>query len=250
MIVSKNKPFSGLDKRYRGNIASTNYSLCVGAGISFGLVPTWQELTRLILNEVFSTSYDPKGFQSLVDSTRWSLDALLQGAANQLILDGQPIEKFEELLEKHLYSTILNHAKKYGVEKELIEALNNPRNLKKDQVIELCDYLQKYYKKTTLVKLAEVFSVANGAGKLPKAVINFNADTLLHAVLDTFLIREHARKLSKWEHPKKLYTKSFQGIDSIRANVTPIYHCHGAVSPLTLKLKKKKVERFSEQPCF
>ena len=100
MISAKNKPFNGNDNTYRGLLANQPWSLCVGAGISFGMIPTWQDLTREVLNEVFETKYDEDEFKQLTDSTRWSLDSLLQGAANYLNLKGRPEGEFANVLEK------------------------------------------------------------------------------------------------------------------------------------------------------
>ncbi|MCG9620688.1 hypothetical protein L1D56_11920 [Vibrio diabolicus] len=43
-----NKSFDGIDNKYRGHLAASSWTLCVGAGVSFGLVPTWYELTKML----------------------------------------------------------------------------------------------------------------------------------------------------------------------------------------------------------
>lgn len=235
MISARNKPFNGNDKNYRGLVTNQPWSLCVGAGISIGLVPTWQELTRRIVNEVFGASYDEDGFNKLTNNTRWSFDTLLQGAANYLKLQSKPAQAFSDLLEKHLYTDLLNKAETAGVKIPIIEALNNPRLLTKEQVQSLCEYFIAAYGHSTLVSLAQRTSTAKESGSSPQSIINFNADTLLYAVLDLFLIEDHFKSSGTFEHPKLAYRKTIRGVDSGNRDVTSVFHCHGAVSPKSIK---------------
>lgn len=247
MPLVKHKPFDGLDARYRGNLATSAWSLCVGAGVSFGLVPTWQELTRRVVNEAFGAAYDETAFEDLVKSTRWSLDALLQGAANKLALAGRPEDAFGELLEAGLYSDLLNLANTAGLKKCLSDALNNPRWLKKDEVLNLTDYFEKAHGDSTLVNLSRSLAEAKEARKGPQAIINFNADTLLFALLDLFLMRAHAAKIGKWEHPSFSFVRTLRGIDGLPTGATPIFHCHGAVAPSPSGRLKKAKRRDSRE---
>ncbi|MDA8446558.1 SIR2 family protein [Paracidovorax valerianellae] len=247
MPLVKHKPFDGLDARSRGNLSTSAWSLCVGAGVSFGLVPTWQELTRRVVNEAFSTAYDDAGFEDLVKATRWSLDALLQGAANKLALVGKPKETFGELLESALYSDLLTQADAAGLKKCLSDALNNPRWLRKEEILELTDFFENSHGGSTLVNLSRSLAEAKETRKGPQAIINFNADTLLFALLDLFLIRAHAAKIGKWEHPSFAFVRTLRGIDGLPAGATPIFHCHGAISPSPSGRLKKAKRRDSRE---
>ena len=247
MPLVKHKPFDGLDVRYRGNLATSAWSLCVGAGVSFGLVPTWQELTRRAVNDAFGTAYDDAGFEQLVKSTRWSLDAFLQGAANKLALAGRPDDAFGEILEVGLYSDLLGQANSAGLKKCLSDALNNPRWLKKDEILQLTDFFEKTHGNSTLVNLSRSLAGAKEARKGPQAIINFNADTLLFALLDLFLIRAHAAKIGKWEHPSFSFVRTLRGIDGLPSEATPIFHCHGAVAPSPSGRLKKAKRRDSRE---
>lgn len=251
MSQIKHKPFDGLDAKYRGSLSTSAWSLCVGAGVSFGLVPTWQELTRRVVNEAFGTTYDEPGFEALVKSTRWSLDALLQGAVNKLELSGKSPDVFADLLEAGLYSDLLGQADSKGLKKCLSDALNNPRWLKKDEILQLTDFFEKTHGGSTLVNLSRSLAEAKEVRKGPQAIINFNADTLLFALLDLFLIRSHAAKIGKWEHPSFSFVRTLRGIDGLPSDATPIFHCHGAVAPSPSgKLKKAKRRDSREHLVF
>jgi hypothetical protein len=235
----KNKSFDGLDVQHRGTLGPSPWSLCVGAGVSFGLVPTWQELTRRVVNDAFGTKYDDRQFQDVVQQTRWSLDALLQGAANKLSLDAKPQTAFADLLEKCLYEDLLNAVDAAGLRTTLANALNNPRGLRKAEVNNLAGYFETAHPTSSLVQLSRALAKSRDLNKGPRAVINFNADTLLFALLDLFLIREHAKRVGKWEMPSFAFIKGFRGIDGFGPNATPIFHCHGAVSPNPTGRKSK-----------
>lgn len=238
-----NKPFSGVDRRFRGNLAASNWTLCVGAGISFGFVPTWMELTRRAINIAFKQSYDAVHFEELVKETRWSLDALLQGVANQLNLLGRPADDFGNLLEECLYGEIIAKAKANKVDSALVDALNNPRWLKQDEFNQLLDFIESDFSDTTLVRLAKCLAAGKLANKSPMAIINFNADTLLHALLDMYLINNHASKIGSWQYPAASFKKTFRGIEGVDQYVTPIFHCHGAVAPALPKRRYKTKRR-------
>jgi hypothetical protein len=70
--------------------------------------------------------------------------------------------------------------------------------------------------------------------KLPEAVITFNADTLLHTLLDLFQSREHYLGPPPHSHPRFLFKTVLRPLDSANEKV-PIYHCHGAIKPKASK---------------
>lgn len=245
MLRIKNNPIEGAAIKHKGLLAGSTWSLCVGAGVSTGLVPVWPELTRRVVNQAFSISYTPAEFDIAVKDLRWSLDALLQGAANELNQQGKPAETFADLLETALYEDLLTVAKSRGLDAPLRDFLNNPRWLRKAEVQSLINLFETEYSASTLVQLARSLAQAKEANKGPHAIINFNADTLLYALLDTYLIHEHSSRIGRWEHPPYSYVKALRGIDGVTIDATPIFHCHGAVTPSPSGTTKKSRRRDS-----
>ena len=229
---------------------ASSWTLCVGAGISFGLVPTWEELTRRVINTSFSSSYDADQFKELIAKIRWSLDALLQGAANRLKLDGKSSEIFGDLLEKELYRDLLIEANNNKVDQALIQALNYPRSMNKDNILSLCAFFQNKYGDSTLVQLSQEIANASDNDRGPRAIINFNADTLLYALLDIYLIKSFSNKTGKWQYPKASFVKTLRGIESREPNVTPIFHCHGSIAPKPNKKQKIKTQDSRDHLVF
>lgn len=237
-----NKSFNGSDPKYRGNLSSSSWTLCVGAGISFPLVPTWYELTRNVVNDAFGWTCDSDDFDRLANSTKWSLDSLLQGASNKLDLDGAGQWAFYDLLEKHLYSALLTKMKTPLLKGALQKGLSNPRNLSKNEVLSLLDFFETHHASSTLNQLANVLSSASSKNRLPLSVINFNADTLLHLLVEIKHIALCNNGLS-WNQPKAKYVKSLRGVETSSKDVVPIHHCHGAISPSdngNIKLKDSR----------
>ena len=226
----KTRAFDALDNKYRGVLSGQRYTICLGAGISIGLIPNWFELARRVVNAAFSTTYDPGDFRRIINDTSWSLDACIQAAANHFMLTGRPIDEFDSLIEEVIYADLRSQARSCGLENALIQALNNPRYLKKDEILGLCDFFEHQFPDSSLIALARVLALAYQVGKLPDAIITFNADTLLYAILDLFLIRDNSRSKGLFEQPSTTYRKVLRGIRGLPGAV-PIYHCHGAIAP-------------------
>lgn len=148
-----------------------------------------------------------------------------------MLYDGKPCTAFGELLSKFLYNDILECARNEDIDGDLRDALSNPRWLKKKQVIRLLRFFNKNYSESTLVQLSRSLSRAREARKGPIAILNFNADTLLYALLDLYLVEEHNSRTCSWGHPRYSYQRALRGIGGTRKDTTAIYHCHGAVVP-------------------
>lgn len=237
-----NKSFDGINPKYKGHLASNPWTLCVGAGVSFGLVPTWYELTKNVVNDAFNWTCSADDFDNIADSTKWSLDSLLQGASNKLDMDGAHVDEFYNLLEKHLYHDLLTKMNSSLLKGALKKGLSNPRNLSKDEILALLDYFETNHSNSTLSQLADVLSRAHEKNQLPISVINFNADTLLHLLIEIKYIANN-NKGTSWEQPAAQFVKSFRGVQTSSKNIVPIHHCHGAISPNDNGLKKNKDSR-------
>ena len=130
----------------------SNWMLCLGAGVSAGIIPTWNDLSRRIVNEAFGESYSDSDFAELVARTGWPLSAWIQAAYNHSDTLATGID-VKHILEEVIYSNVLGHARARGVEAALIEALNNPRVLSESDVRGLCDRFESAYADTPLMHI-------------------------------------------------------------------------------------------------
>lgn len=226
------KELLAIDTKYRGHISSGNWTLCVGAGISRGIVPTWNELTRRVVNKVFSANYTLDKFDDIVSNAGWGLDGWIQAAANEYILAGNSIEEFYFLLENALYGDLREKAKLENIEDQVVAALNEPRNISKEDVSLVCNFFEKNYKNTSLLALAKsLITTLDSPEKLPSSIITFNADTLLHTIIELFQRHLHYNKPPPHSHPKYFFKTILRSTGGIPKQKIPIFHCHGAIKP-------------------
>lgn len=144
------------DKKFKGAASSGNWVLCIGAGISKELVPTWEELSRRITNQVLNSHYSSSEFNALVSKSGWGLDAWIQAAANVFTQNGNQLSAFNNILEECLYGDLISLADKHGIKNQLIIALNDPRNIAKDDVLCVCSFFENNFPDSTLISLAKV----------------------------------------------------------------------------------------------
>ena len=110
---------SPLHAKFRGYLSPRGYTLCLGAGVSREIAPTWLSLSNAIVNEAFGANYSEGAFTELIGKSGWPLDAWIQAAANELLLRGNSMADIASLIESHLYSSIREKARGLGLEKYL-----------------------------------------------------------------------------------------------------------------------------------
>ena len=218
------------DVKFRGHLSSGRWTLCIGAGVSRGIVPTWLELTRRLVNETFGTTYSEAEFSTEVANLSWSLDAWIQACANHFVLSKKSHSDFFDLIEKHIYSDLRFAAKKKGLENVIVSVLDHPQKASREQVAAVCNFFESEYPTSSLLVTAKFLLAAEKFHRLPDAVITFNADTLLHSLIELFQRHYHYQGPPPYSHPKYLFKPVLRPIDSHKDKV-PIYHCHGAIKP-------------------
>jgi len=227
------KPLVGVvatDEKFRGCIGSGRWTLCVGAGLSRGVAPTWFDLTLRIVNQVFRSTYTAKDFDKIVAESGWSLDAWIQAAANEYRVQGKADDEFTDLLESVLYSDLRNVASGLPLERYLVQVLNDPKTAPRARVLEICEFLETNFKGASVLGVARLLITAAQSRMAPYSVITFNADTLLETIIDLFLRRDHYLGPGPHSHPVYFY-KPIHRPQDISSDKTFIYHCHGTIMP-------------------
>lgn len=97
----------------------------------------------------------------------------------------------------------------------------------------VCNFFEKNYQNSSLIAVTQVLLQCEKEGRLPEAVISFNADTLLHTLLELFQRRDHYLGPPPHSHPKYGFKPVFRPTNSAKGQ-TPIYHCHGSIKPKAL----------------
>ena len=137
----KLRPVIACNEKFKGYLPSRSWTLCLGAGISKGIVPDWQALAHNVVNNAFGTSLSAAEFEKLVYDTAWTLDSWIQAAANKYTALGKSSSDFQSLIEFELYSIVRTQARGMGLEKYLMQVLSAPKTAPKNRVIEVCDFL-------------------------------------------------------------------------------------------------------------
>src|ERR1051325_6457631 len=173
--------FDVFDARFRGQLKGSHWTLCIGAGVSVGLLPSWFELSRTVLERTCNVTFAPGEFENLVQNRGWTFDAWIQAAMNAYIAAGQAESEFTSLMEEVLYAPLRRNAKKNGVEEELFLAFNNPQLLDQHEFAAVLSFLENA--PASVVAIAKVLLEANAHHTLPAAVITFNYDSLLETTV-------------------------------------------------------------------
>jgi len=221
-------------ENYLRQFPTTNWILCVGAGICKGILPDWFDLTLNLVNYTFGKSWDKKQFEEISKEVGFSLDSWIQGCYNQILSGGKTTEDFNKLLEESLYSGLLNEAKKIGLGQALITLFESPKKLRKKQLLGLYDFFEKNYSLTSLIQIVKAFVFAEEKFKLPNAIITFNADSLLHSLIILYSIKSHYDKTGNFSYPKEQFRKVTRTFQTWGDNI-PIFHLHGSLSPTDSK---------------
>jgi SIR2-like domain len=215
---------------FRGHFGSVSWTLCIGAGISRDISPTWFDLARNIVNDAFGSAYDGAAFEKLIQDSGWNLDAWIQAAANEHLRKGKAPADFADLIEDQLYSNIKAVASGTGLAKHLVRVLNHPTEASKKHVMQVCEFFETNFSNCSLLQLAHFLIEAEAKGKNPVSVLTFNADTLLETLIYLFLRRAHYLGPGPHGHPDFPYRPVQRPSDVPHAGI-PICHCHGAITP-------------------
>jgi len=229
-MFNKLHPVGPSNPKFRGYLTANKWTICLGAGVSRGIAPTWLDLARQLINESFGAGFDGLTFADMVSESGWSLDAWIQIAANEFTLRGKSLDEFNELLEAKLYSNIRDKARGLGLEKYLTRVLNFPKSAPKNRILEVWDFIDTTFPDCSLLGLVRFLVDAAKVERGPQAVLTFNGDTFLETLIDLYLRREHYLGPGPHGHPT-YYFVAMSHPGGTEGRKIPIFHCHGSIAP-------------------
>lgn len=225
-----NDHFIATDPAKIGFLTSHPWVLCVGAGVSFGIVPTWFDLAWKIVAREMEPGLTKVQFQEWYGNVGWGLDAWLQAALNHHIENGGNPDSYTGILTAELYGDMLDRADAHGIRGELERLISDPFRRPKKSLVKACDFLRQEYGSTTLIQLSEVLLDAFDSGRAPRAILNLNADTLLHVVVSLFHAERHMKQYGGVNPGFFPYKAIYRSSHDLSGSV-PIYHIHGSIGP-------------------
>jgi|GEM_PF-782213 len=236
--------FAAVDRTYRGFIRAHEWSVCVGAGISSGIMPSWIDLTRTVFAKATGQTLTSDSFSKLCNQTGWGMDAWLQASLNSMIRDGRTRKEFIEIVEDELYKKLLLKAGAASQKDILLKALVAPKKcIKVVEAQSLLKFMEDNFGDQTLFGLARWLRKSKQCENPPRAVLTFNADCLLDVVLSLLATDEHVRNTGEKNFPKEEFKRVLRASDDGR-EATPIFHLHGCVLP---KSGKSNLHRESRE---
>ena len=222
--------FAATDLRYKGFIRSHEWSVCVGAGISAGIMPTWFDFTRAVFNRATSQILSDASFRNLATSMGWGLDAWLQAGLNSMVVQGHTRDDFFAFIEDELYRDILEKADNSSLKAILLIGLSNPKRNKPADSLKLLEFFRKEFSDSTLLALAKWLRRAKRCGNPLQAVLTFNADGLLDLIITLLALEEQIHTNAGRGYPIDEFRRVLRASDDCRHS-TPIFHLHGCVVP-------------------
>jgi hypothetical protein len=228
--------FDAASHQYQKYLKNGPWTLCLGAGICYDILPTWFDLTREVVNRTFGKSISAEEFKIIFEKSGFTLDGWIQSSYNYHKKTGNDDESFNEILENALYNSLIIKADNYGLKDPLLKLFYNPKRLKKEEVLKCCDFFESEFKNSSLLQLVEVL-LDKDLNK-PSAIIIFNADTLLSALIQLFSIRNHYLETNEYDFPPEEYKKVIYQFETFGKKI-PIFHIHGTIFPPFSNINKK-----------
>ena len=220
----------GLDTNFRGALKGTSWTLCIGAGLSVEILPSWKGLTQEVLSRSMGVPLTDAEFAKIANGTGWGFDSLLQAALNAWLARGESEEGFSILLEDSLYRTLLTKAHCLGIERQVVAAFATPQLLKKDEFAGVLEFLKDNAPSTHA--LAEILLQAAHGECPPKAIITLNYDTVLETIIRMLEIQSQSASAGRHEFPPANFWR-IVGPAGGHTDAVPIIHIHGCVMPRT-----------------
>lgn len=239
MTTLRNSYFDALDPKFGGIIGRRKWSLCLGAGVSYDIVPTWQELARIVVNKSYNENYNSEHFKKIVGKFGIGLDGWFQSCLNHLVSLGNEESKFYDILRESIYSDLLTKSEEYNVRKLIAQGLHYPFNFSPTEIDSMYEFMNSEFKYSTNNVLAKILLDSFDTNKEPASIISFNADAILNFTVYLFDSKFHLDSKSDGDLKSFKRRRLKRIIQSIELNGTrkknidyiPLYHIHGCLFP-------------------
>ena len=199
MSKIRNTYFDALDPKFGGIIGRRKWSLCLGAGVSYDMVPTWQDLARVVVNQIFESNYESSQFENIVKNIGIGLDGWFQSCLNYLLSKGYTDTDFYDILRESIYAGFLEKADEYKVRELIAQGLHYPFNFTPKEINLMYEFVDSEFKYSTNNTLAQILLDSFDTRKEPASIISFNADALLNFTVYLFDSKFHLDSKEKSE---------------------------------------------------
>ena len=216
---------SDINKGYlKGSASSKGWALCIGAGTSLPIFPSWLELVgNLILKD--PSLIDPASKEEILSS--FSLDALIQAYSN---IREVSEDDFTKLLSGELYAKLKAHItlEEWDCTKRIFTTVYANRRGDTDWAT-FIQIRERLFKNTTAYILGEIIVDSIGKDIAPEAILSFNAEPLLYSIINSFERGPFIGKVKESGDVRELIDLMTTSTSSKCKARIPYYFCHGAL---------------------
>jgi hypothetical protein len=210
---------------YKGKLAhyaaSCGWVLCVGAGISDSVFPCWNDLAKQLYRLTRNKCSDEE-LDKFLDS--FGAEALMQAAANSLS------ERKRRILPQYLSEALYKNIKEQAGQnwKTIAKALTSskPFDLTKQEWNDFKSFISKF-PKASAPQIANAIAKVAKNDKRPEAIISFNAEPLLAALINCYYCKVNPKALLR--NDIKLLKRLSHDLASLERGQIPYYYVHGVL---------------------
>lgn len=184
---------------------TTGWSLCIGAGTSVPLFPSWFDLVRDLVR--------PTDDRLI---SQFSLDAWIQASRDRLQLDD---DAFAELLSDKLYARLRGLIGTDWPVAAAVLGARNPGSVSDDVWTQFTPIRGAHFSRTSADALARVVAKTLGTAVSPSTILSFNAEMAMYALINATVHASGGRT-----QPMDLVTEQ---TSSRRPDRIPYAFCHG-----------------------
>jgi hypothetical protein len=198
---------------------ATGWTLCIGAGTSYPMFPNWYALVFGLIAQDIGVA-KAKDITSKLSSV-FGLDALIQAARDRL---GLSSDEFAQLLSEKLYANIKQDltAQEWKIFRRGLAAFH-PGNMTPPMWKDFESIMLSHFHSVSAIQLASVVIDSEAAHFKPAAIISFNAEPLLYALIN-------ARASATEPHsPQALLDRVTRSVSNRNLDRIPYVFCHGLV---------------------
>lgn len=199
----------------KGVLASrqSGWALCVGAGTSYGIFPSWEELARGLIG----TGPGPANRDAVADELlrRSSLESVIQAAKDHLKLDDV---QFQDTLANALYQNLRNAVTDWPAFSGALDA-KSPGEIPAPDWTNFLNTIRTAFPQSSALQIASTIVEAHGQGRSPEAILTFNAEPLLGSLVNA-LSASHGDM-------RQLLDRQVGALSLRQPGRIPYYFCHG-----------------------
>jgi len=226
-IKTGNQTTSILRKEYHQN----GWGLCIGAGTSYPIFPTWYSLVKKLIAQDNSISNHEDVSNSLLDN--FSPDSLIQAVQNNLKYSDKD---FAELLSRELYENLKSKitTEEWESVRTILES-HNPHSEQDPNWKNFIKVREKIFSHTSAYQIAKFVDDSIRKDISPKCIISFNAESLLYSLINSFQREPYLNKVKKKGDLKTVLDRITHTISPESLGRIPYIFCHGLLLAPLLK---------------